>query len=220
MFRVTLLFPIIGVTLVTALQHYDQYSEGSCSSVQPTKANREFVDSLRYIPAGSKYHMYRSASSIPDYLYLSEKGFTENACYSRNTTTTQFDSVGSVFGFGRVLRSVRVVTRPGIYFEGINRHPLTNTVGFTNIVTLTDNKSFAFLVVCWTGAALNEQTWAVVSNTPSLDAKTRKLIEEHAVSLGFKREHFVYLTYRRCFRDDNALDAIHSGRAPAGPLRY
>ncbi|CAL8116523.1 unnamed protein product [Orchesella dallaii] len=61
--------------------------------------------------------------------------------------------------------------------------------------TLTDNKTFLFGAICMKNG---EMAWGVGSTTPTLTEETRKIVFDHAVSLGFNTEDFTELKYDTC----------------------
>ncbi|CAL8149394.1 unnamed protein product, partial [Orchesella dallaii] len=65
----------------------------------------------------------------------------------------------------------------------------------TLYVTLTDNKTFLFTAVCMKNGGM---TWGVGSPTPTLTEETKKVVLDHAMSLGFNREDFIELKYDTC----------------------
>lgn len=178
------------------------------------------MDTLNYIPAGSRYHMYRMASNHPRYAKMTESDLINGMCYRRNTSTTT--GRGDAIGFGRLLASFDVVTipeEPWVYLEAIPRAPLPRWDTLKQSVTLTDGKSFAFILNCWTGS--NQRAWDVHSISPQLNPGTRRLIEDHAASLGFRRENMIFLRYDSC-RKHNPLhswadhDDHQNERRPGG----
>lgn len=68
----------------------------------------------------------------------------------------------------------------------------------TCYTTLTDNKTFTFAAGC---LSENQMVWGVASTLKRLPKETVKLIHDHAVSLGFKREFFTGLRYDSCNLD-------------------
>lgn len=58
----------------------------------------------------------------------------------------------------------------------------------TCYTTLTDNKTFTFAAGC---LSENQMVWGVASTLKRLPKETVKLIHDHAVSLGFKRDFFL-----------------------------
>ncbi|CAL8116401.1 unnamed protein product [Orchesella dallaii] len=65
----------------------------------------------------------------------------------------------------------------------------------TLYTTLTDNKSFFFGAICMKNG---EMAWGVGSTTPTLTEETKKIVFDHAVSLGFNKEDFTELKYDTC----------------------
>ncbi|CAL8149397.1 unnamed protein product [Orchesella dallaii] len=61
--------------------------------------------------------------------------------------------------------------------------------------TLTDNKTFIFTAVCMKNGGM---AWGVGSTTPTLTEKTKKIVRDHALSLGFNREDFTEINYDKC----------------------
>lgn len=149
---------------------------------------------------GSRYHLYRAASADPQYRTIREDEFFYDSCLqAARDSITNLVARMSVFGRTNVEMDLRVrPDQPDIYFEAISRNPLTQWDFAQARVTLTDNKSFAFILNCWT--ALDQRGWNILSNRPSLDAKTVKLIEDHASALGFDRRHFIFLRQDKCRR--------------------
>ncbi|CAL8103876.1 unnamed protein product [Orchesella dallaii] len=65
----------------------------------------------------------------------------------------------------------------------------------TLYTTLTDNKTFFFVATCMKNG---EMTWGVGSTTPTLTEETKKIVLDHAMSLGFNTEDFTELKYDTC----------------------
>ncbi|CAL8086067.1 unnamed protein product [Orchesella dallaii] len=65
----------------------------------------------------------------------------------------------------------------------------------TGYVTYSDNKTFFFSAFCTDDG---QMTWNVASLIPVLPEASVKIIHEHALSLGFKKEFFTELRYDRC----------------------
>ncbi|CAL8111382.1 unnamed protein product [Orchesella dallaii] len=70
-----------------------------------------------------------------------------------------------------------------------------NLYAGTAYTTLTDNKTFFFTATCFKNG---QMAFGVGSTTPSLPEKTRKMILDHAVSLGFNVEDITGLKYETC----------------------
>lgn len=156
------------------------------------------VDTLQpYIPAGNKYHFYRIASTRPDYAEMRYDFFYYNFCYKRNSSTTQTTSQSIAFGQVSAEYDVRVPRdNPEVYMEVVPRNPQNRNDILREYVTLTDNKSFVFVTLCWTG--VDQRAWLVFSSKPTLDPVSEHLILEHAVSLGFKKENALFIRYHSC----------------------
>lgn len=67
--------------------------------------------------------------------------------------------------------------------------------GGTCYTTLTDNRTFTVSAGCLTG---NQMVFGVASSVKVLPPETLKQIEDHVISLGFKREYFTGLRYDSC----------------------
>lgn len=155
------------------------------------------VDSLNYIPAANRYHFYRHASGHPRFREMREFELYYNLCLTQNTTYSVGD--GTAFGFGgRALGSYTVRPRreQSSIIDKVRDGSLDRIEQF---ITLTDRRTFAFLANCWTGA--DQRSFDVYSLTPDLSPKTKRMIEDHAVSLGFNREEIVFLSYSNCGED-------------------
>lgn len=160
------------------------------------------LDSLKYTVAGSKYHLYRLAFGHPDYQTLRDDDFYYNFCPRRNISTTK--KMGELTIFERKLAAfdVRIPQKDddksGIYLESLSKNPLQRWDINRQHVTLTDNMTFAFLTICWTGA--DQRAWEVISADDKLDLQAKKRVMEHAESLGFRKENFVFLRPDSCVK--------------------
>lgn len=155
------------------------------------------MDSLTYIPGGCKYELFRIASFHPRYPTITDDEFYYDFCVRRNISSATRQA--RLTGFGRTLIDLnlrRIPNRPEVYFDLIPDNPLSPQYYLRAHVVLTDNKTFALLVVCWNYEDVS--TWLVVSKTPRLEAKTRKLVEDHVGALGFKKEYFIFHRYDAC----------------------
>lgn len=148
--------------------------------------------------------MYLQAYPHPRYDKLREDEYYYDFCLRRNTSVEGGLGVFTGFG-GRTLGIFDVRRRPDrpeIAYEAFPRN--LDTQDFARIyITLTDNKTFAFVEECWIGS--NQRSWNVISNTPNLSERAVKMIENHAIELGFKKENFVFIRYDGCRREDPVI---------------
>lgn len=198
-----------------AMPHVDLNFVRTLFQVKNTHLNYKFtfliiflkqVDSLSYIPVANRYHYYHHASNHPRFHDMREFELYYNLCLTQNTSFANGD--GTAFGFGgRPLGSY--ITRPRLDQPGVidttpindgdSPYDLHRRERVEQYITLTDHRTFAFLANCWTGA--DQRSFDVFSLTPELSPTTKRMIEEHAVSLGFKREEIVFLNYNSCKGD-------------------
>lgn len=161
------------------------------------------MQSLSFMPGGSRYHLYRQASNHPRFHEMRDFEFYYHACFKHNTSYTTGE--GTVFGFGgRSLGSHRVRSRREQQTV-IDTSPIDgpyDSVGRDRLqqhITMTDHRSFVFLANCF--VTEDQRSWTVYSLTPQLSQVAKKQIEEHALSLGFERNQFVFLSYKNCGED-------------------
>lgn len=137
------------------------------------------------------------ASLHPRFGELRPDEFYYDFCYKRNLSSTQSVAHSIVFGEARATHDVVVPSESDKYLEITPRLPtFLGKETLKQWVTLTDDKSFVFISMCWSGA--DERAWLVFSSKPRLDPTTENLIIEHAVSQGFKRENAVFIRYDGC----------------------
>lgn len=65
----------------------------------------------------------------------------------------------------------------------------------TSYATFTDNSTFVFWATCWDDG---QMTWSVSGPAKGLPEDKVKLVHEHAISLGFKKQYFTGLRYDYC----------------------
>lgn len=127
-----------------------------------------------------------------------EDEFFYDFCVRRNISSVS--KQGSVLIFGDLLldgTKVRVVPeRPEVYIDLIPKKPRSPEDYVRAYVTLTDNKTFAVVVACRNFD--NVVNWLLLSNKPEVEAKTKRLVEDHVTALGFNREYFIFYRYNAC----------------------
>lgn len=158
------------------------------------------MNTLRFKSAGSKYDAYRTASTHPSYAALSEEEFRHRFCRSLVRTLKNNRGECLTYGLGTLLGEfdLRVTSSPSRYaiWEFTPRPPLDSSDILWQRVTATDGKTWAFYTGCYSGS--DQKQWVVASNTQHLSLDARRDIIDHAISLGFKRENFVFLDYDKC----------------------
>lgn len=154
-----------------------------------------------YFVAGSKYNMYQLVSGHPNYDQMRESQFYYDACV---TSSSDFHrGFAFIHGFGgRVLGQLRFrpYTQQGILdmdFTPVPLRPELQTLLIHHRVTLTDNESFVFFTNCFD--PINRRGWSVISTKPTLDEKTKELIQKHAESLGFEKNKMIFFRRETCW---------------------
>ncbi|CAL8111380.1 unnamed protein product [Orchesella dallaii] len=148
-----------------------------------------------YWPLVSNMDLYRAAT---DLLQKDSKKISISTVYYDSCITWHLFKDGTLLskgfnGLGREYKSKPLSDNPDAYqFEPVDG---TTMYGGTAYTTFTDNKTYFFSAVCLSDG---EMVWGVGSPTPTLPEETKKMILEHAVSLGFKKEFFSELRYDKC----------------------
>lgn len=154
---------------------------------------------LTYIVAGSKFNLFALSADYPQFRVMRDFEFYYEACLQNYLNLTS--GIGLIYGFGDgIIRNFDVRPRNNLLETGIIDFISLPTPGLQNVIrhtiTLTDNKSFIFFDNCLTGT--DQRAWLVLSNKPVLDKDTQGLIEQHATSLGFNRDNFIFLRRDSC----------------------
>lgn len=154
-------------------------------------ANTDFP----YIPAGSKYHLYKIGSSHPSFPKFREFEFYNGICLQNYfNLTAGFDTA---YGWGRDIGTY--IVEPVVPGKVIDfTYTLNPTDVSRHVVTLTDNKSFVVFANCNMGT--NQRSWDIISTTPKLGPEAENLIQRHMKRLGFQEDKFVFLRYEGCKR--------------------
>lgn len=64
-----------------------------------------------------------------------------------------------------------------------------------HFITLTDNEKFVFYCNCFDE---KDRGFSVLSTKPELDKDTMNKIDQHAISLGFRKENIIWLRRENC----------------------
>lgn len=169
------------------------------------------MSTLPFYVMGSKYSFYRSASVSPSYLKITEEDFRNKMCHSNDARVVNGEGLNIVYGLGQVLAEFDTQVRTDYrtsrrHWDHTLRRPLPTWDKLRQTVTLTDGKSWAFMVGCWLGS--DQKMWTVASATMELSAATLNQIISHALTLGFKKENFVQLNYDRCWLENSILTEL------------
>lgn len=146
------------------------------------------------------------AAQQPSYPTMTEAELLETICWSRNASSTEITRPSGIFTFGQYNPRM-YTTRPGVYLSS----PLTPNgrgMTFDNIVTLTDQKTFAISVNCWRGPGVDASSYMILSQTSQLqDPGTWRRINGHLANLGFRPNDLLVLRNENCsWRKNPALE--------------
>ncbi|ODM93332.1 hypothetical protein Ocin01_13350 [Orchesella cincta] len=197
----SLLFPIaIFVPLfISSIQCLDLESakEQPCFKIEntlPFMSNSWTSDiETTYYPLMSRLDLYHATVDIlqKDPTEISESEVYYDACIAWKSNNGTYHSEG----FGGKTREYTVNYKGNDLEEYTLRPQKGEGYKGTFYVTYTDHKTFYFAASCLDDG---QMTWGVGSSTPTLPQETVKLIHEHALSLGFKKEFFSELRYDSC----------------------
>ncbi|CAL8118012.1 unnamed protein product [Orchesella dallaii] len=194
---------LTSLLAVEALQSLKDVEEGPCDGVQykaQENANITWLTSVQlpYLLAGSKYHLYRFIKyhhNVP-LKEVQEYQFYYDSCFRSYANVSTGEAV--IFGFNGEMSS-RYLIKPTTEHGVLDFVPTASNIGeeiSRHHITLTDNKSFALFANCWMGP--HQRSWDLISTEDSLSPETKKMIEEHLMSLGFDRKQFVFFNNNSC----------------------
>lgn len=151
---------------------------------------------FRFFVAGSKLNLFKIFQGRADFQKLRDDQFYYDSCIwvsqivNGTTTVRAFNEIA-----GRAT-NIRFA-RHGLLTLNYTTEPIQTILGLEHTITLTDNKTYVFFSTCWTGT--NERGWFTYS-TKDLwnNEQWRKMIGEHAVSLGFNRRNFAFMKRTNC----------------------
>ncbi len=166
---------------------------------------------MYFVPAGSKYQLYRHARGYLHFDELRDYKFFYEACLFKNVSVEE--GSGSTFGFGHQRLVTYDVRRANQNDETGTAIVTTERPGpgiqsgetFTSKITLTDNENYAVVVHCWED--VNQRGWSLYSRQYTMETDTRRMIEEHVLGLGFDRDNVAFLEYGGCRLDEDYDDA-------------
>ncbi|ODM88005.1 hypothetical protein Ocin01_18678 [Orchesella cincta] len=151
-----------------------------------------------YYPLMSRLDLYRNAIDLlqKDPAEISESELYYDACIVWKCNNETYFSEG----FGGRTREYTADPEDD-KMEVYTMRPLKGKgYGGKAFTTYSDNETFFFTAVCGDDG---QMAWNVASLTPTLPRESVKIIHEHALSLGFKKEFFTELRYDRChFQND------------------
>ncbi|CAL8149406.1 unnamed protein product [Orchesella dallaii] len=149
-----------------------------------------------YYPVMSTVHLYRAAVDV---LQKDPKDVRLSTVYYDACLKWYLHDNGTSFakGFNGLTREFARTTLEdnpdGFTYVGVGGD--RDFFAGTLYTTLTDNKTFFFAATCMKNGGM---AWGVGSTTPTLTEETKKIVLDHAVSLGFNKEDFTELKYDTC----------------------
>jgi len=171
--------------------------ESPCFNISnPVPMDLEWVSSVNtwYYPMLTRFDLYRAVIDLSD---KEPEYIRENEIYYDSCITWKIGTDGSFAtrGFNGTEKFYEAKLL-GANFEAYEFWPRDGKGNAgTCYTTLTDNRTFTFSAGCLTGS---QMVFGVASSIKVLPHETINLIEEHAVSLGFKKEYFTGLRYDSC----------------------
>lgn len=171
----------------------------------------------RYFIAGSKYDLYQAASGHPNFDLIRESEFYYFACFElvkvkMGAESTVINSFGGkaqikltnpeINDIGDFEIDIKPLPRSGVKKQRIHHY-----------ITLTDSDKYVVNYNCFNGKI---RGFTVLSTEALLDVGKMKRIDEHVITLGFRREDIIWLRRDACGKAEENQHCTKEGPTCSG----